>query len=120
MPPPTPTYNNMFALQQQSPYQQLATQMAQLQSQLNGLTMVNQGGCIPVGNSAPLGTLGLGSGGQLKADEINPKTGMPWKHYCWTCGCCPHWGKNCPRKAKGHKNNATFKNRMGGSNKNCL
>ena len=54
-------------------------------------------------------------------EEINPKTGKPFKRYCWTCGCCNHWGKNHPGvKAPGHRDEATFKNRMGGSNKNCL
>ena len=54
-----------------------------------------------------------------KSDQINPKTGQPWKRYCWSCWCCPHWGKNCPDKKEGHKNEATFKNRMEGSNKKC-
>ena len=54
-------------------------------------------------------------------EEINPKTGKSFKRYCWTCGCCGHWGKNHPGiKAPEHKDEATFKNRMGGSNKNCL
>ena len=53
--------------------------------------------------------------------EINPKNGKPYKRYCWTCGCCNHWGRNHPgQKAAGHKDDATFKDRMGGSNKNCL
>ena len=60
-----------------------------------------------------------GSSKFTKSDEINPKTGQTWKRYCWSCGCCPHWGKNCPNKKEGHKNEATFKNRMEGSNKNC-
>ena len=51
---------------------------------------------------------------------INPKTGKPWRRYCWTHGCCPHSSKNCPNKAPGHKDNATFKNRQGGSNENCI
>ena len=52
---------------------------------------------------------------------INPKTGKPFKRYCYTCGCCNHWGRNHPgQKAPGHKDEATFKDRMGGSNKNCL
>ena len=52
---------------------------------------------------------------------INPKTGREYKRYCWTCGCCNHWGNNHPgTKAAGHQDDATFKNRMGGSNKNCL
>ena len=32
----------------------------------------------------------------------------------------PPLGGNCPKKSKGPKNEATFKNRMGGSNSNCL
>ena len=50
---------------------------------------------------------------------INPRTGQPWKRYCWSCGCCTHWSRNCPAKKKGHQDNATFKDRMGGSNENC-
>jgi len=53
-------------------------------------------------------------------DLINPKTGKEWKRYCWTHGCCPHKGVDCPTKAAGHKDEANFKNRMGGSNKNCF
>ena len=53
-------------------------------------------------------------------NDINPKTGKAWKRYCWTCGCCNHWGETCPNPASGHENGATFKNRMNGSNKDCL
>ena len=52
--------------------------------------------------------------------DVNPKTGKPWKRYCWTHGCCPHSSRNCPNKAAGHIDNVTFKNRQGGSNKNCI
>ena len=31
-------------------------------------------------------------------DNINKKTGQPWKNYCWSCGCCPHWSKYCTDK----------------------
>ena len=55
-----------------------------------------------------------------QSDLINPKTGQSWKMYCWSCGCCVHWGKNCPNKKKGHKVEATFRNRMNGSSTNCL
>ena len=51
---------------------------------------------------------------------INPKTGKPYKRYCWSCRCCDHWGKNCPNKKTGHQDTATFKDRKGGSNKDCL
>ena len=53
-------------------------------------------------------------------DEINPRRGKPWKRYCWTHGCCTHHGRNCPNRTKGHKDEANFKNRLGGSNKGCL
>ena len=43
-------------------------------------------------------------------NEINPRTGKPFKRYCWSCGCCTHWGRICPNKKKGHKDEATFKN----------
>ena len=51
---------------------------------------------------------------------INPRTGKEFKRYCFSCGCCLHWGKNCPQKKSGHKDDATFKDRMGGSNDNCM
>ena len=52
--------------------------------------------------------------------EFNPKTGKPWRRYCHTHGCCNHWGRNCKNKASGHKDNATFRNRMGSNDDNCL
>jgi len=52
--------------------------------------------------------------------EFNPKTGKPWRRYCHTHGCCNHWGRNCKNKASGHKDDATFRNRMGGNDDNCL
>ena len=47
--------------------------------------------------------------------KTNPRTGKPWKRYCHTHGCCGHWGKNCPDPGPNHVENATFKNRKGGS-----
>ena len=52
--------------------------------------------------------------------NINPVTKREYKRYCWSCGCCPHWGRSCGKKKTGHKDDATFKNRMGGSNEKCL
>ena len=51
---------------------------------------------------------------------INPRTGKPFRRYCHSCGCCDHWGKHCKHKKPGHQDNTTFKNRMGGSDLNCL
>ena len=88
---------------------ELLKQMATMQSQIKNLTMVAQ----PSINQNQ-GHLSQNS------DNINPKTGKPWRRYCWSCGCCPHWGKHCPQKKRGHKDEASFRNRMGGSSKNCL
>ena len=51
-------------------------------------------------------------------DTFNPRTGKPWKRYCWSCGYVSHLGKHCPYKKQGHKDEATFKSRMGGNNLN--
>ena len=39
--------------------------------------------------------------------------------YCWTHGGSGHRGKGCMTKASGHKDDATFSNKMGGSTQNC-
>ena len=41
------------------------------------------------------------------------------KRYCWTHGCCEHWGSDCKNKAPGHIDDATFRNRHGGSDEDC-
>ena len=41
------------------------------------------------------------------------------KRYCWSCGCCPHWGRDCEVKKHGHKNDENFKKRKGESDKDC-
>ena len=56
----------------------------------------------------------------LNTVDCKPKTSKPWRRYCHTHGCCNHWGCNCKDKSPGHKDDATFRNRMGGSNLNCL
>ena len=53
-------------------------------------------------------------------ENINPRTNKPYRRYCWSCGCCNHWGRNCPNRKRGHQINATFKNRMGGSTQGVL
>ena len=39
--------------------------------------------------------------------------------YCWSHGACAHWGKDCRDKKPGHKDEATFKDKMGGSTEMC-
>ena len=41
------------------------------------------------------------------------------KHYCWTHGRCNHKSNECRSKKAGHQDDATLKNKKGGSNKNC-
>ena len=53
-------------------------------------------------------------------DDINPNTGRAYKRYCWSHGCCGHWGRNCPQKMTVHKHDANFKNRMEGSDTLCF
>lgn len=108
-PQQTPPQNNqMFtATQLPAPMQHLQNELASIKAHLQGLTLTNTP-TIP-----PLQT------NKHNNIDINPKTGRPYQRYCWTCGCCPHWGRNCPKKKKGHRDEATFCNRMGGSNANC-
>ena len=107
-----PQQNQMFAATPYpSPMQNLQNDLAAIKAQLQGLTLTNTPNlsCLQV----PKNQNGNQNG------DINPKTGRPYQRYCWSCGCCPHWGRNCPRKKKGHHDEATFRNRMGGSNANC-
>ena len=39
--------------------------------------------------------------------------------YCWSHGGCGHLGGCCRDKKDGHKDEATFENKMGGSTANC-
>ena len=83
---------------------QLLAQIADLQSQVTNIK----------------GSKSKSTTKKSSSDLINPKTGQPWRRYCWSCGCCPHWGRKCPNKKPGHKDEATFRNRMSGSDDNCL
>ena len=39
--------------------------------------------------------------------------------YCWTHGACTHHGRDCRNQAEGHKSDATFNNRLDGSDRYC-
>lgn len=56
----------------------------------------------------------------INKENINTRTGKPFRRYFWTHGCCDHWSRTCPDRKKGHQVNATFKNRMGGSTEGVL
>ena len=59
-------------------------------------------------------------GNRTRDESINPRTGKPWKRYCWTHGLVSYFGKDCKNKAPGHRDDASFKNRMGGSTEGVL
>ena len=41
-----------------------------------------------------------------------------YSKYCWTHAGCGHFGLGCKHKKEGHKDEATFRNKMGGSTEN--
>ena len=41
------------------------------------------------------------------------------RHYCWSHGRCNHPSSQCRAKKQGHKDEATLRNKLGGSTKNC-
>lgn len=59
------------------------------------------------------------SSGDDGRKKRQPKQRVDTSEYCWTHGAWGHKGKDCRRKATGHKDKATFANRMGGSNYCC-
>ena len=85
--------------------------MQVIQPQINGLTLTNQG---------PINQVRQGSEKQKRQKKLNPKIGLPWKCYCWMCGCCPHWVKSRSQKKRGIKDDAQFKNRICSSDENYL
>jgi len=58
-----------------------------------------QGGRFPLGNGPP------------RVRTFNK--------YCWTHGGCAHTGTDCLYQVPGHKTEATFEDKMGGSTLNC-
>ena len=95
----------------QTTINQLLQEMQNMRTTIDNLTLSNR-------QSSHKGSFDKTFKGSFDK-TINPRTGQPWKRYCWSCGCCPHWSRNCPAKKKGHQNDATFSNRMDGSNVNC-
>ena len=98
------------ALNVQTPNTQMMEMFATMQAKIDTLTTQ-----LANGNNLGGGT----PRGATSDKTINPKTGLAFKRYCHTCGCCGHWGRNCPVKKPGHKDDATFKDRKGGSDANC-
>lgn len=58
---------------------------------------------------------------QTQMQNLNQNNSAPRANnrYCWTHGACSHTSKHCRSKAEGHKDDASFKDKKGGSTKNC-
>ena len=61
-------------------------------------------------------TFNRNSQNQNRQPRRNPR--FTRQFYCWTHGA-GHSGRNCMNPAEGHQADATFRNRMGGSNYGC-
>ena len=60
---------------------------------------------------------GGGNNGGSNNNNGIQKNRVGYTKYCWTHGLCNHISKERKNKREGHKDDATFKNRMGGSSK---
>ena len=106
---------------QSSDKQEMMKMIQQMQTKMDALTTQLSNTSATTDASGLQTQRGLQTQGQTKKlFLVNPITGREYKRYCWSCGCCTHWGANCPQKKAGHKDDASFKQRKGGSNVNCL
>ena len=103
---------NAATVQNQAIMQALGTltsQMNNMETRINSMNAAGNGG---------------GNGGNNAPPNDNNNRG-PYRgrriitHYCWSHGACGHPGRTCRNPKPGHKNEATFANRMGGSNYYC-
>ena len=60
-------------------------------------------------------------GGQQNGNGMRKKRKkrLDTSKYCWLCGAWNHLSINCRFKKEGHKDNATFSNKMNGSTYYC-
>ena len=81
-------------------------------SDLTSTAATNTGQAANTPRSAPTGP--------RPGQPRNPGNIERFPHYCWTHGRSTHRGQECRNRAPGHKSNATFENKMSGSNFGCL
>ena len=98
---------------------QILQQIQVVQQQISGLTLTNgtNGQQTQNTNRTAMTTHNTNA---TNTTSIHPRIGLPWKQYCWTCGCCGHWGGAYPKNKEGHQDDASFKNIMGCSSKDCI
>ena len=54
-----------------------------------------------------------------KKGKKRPKRRTDTRFYCWSCGAWNHKSKDCRRKKEGHRDDATFEDKKGGSTYYC-
>ena len=81
---------------------QLINQMAQLMQQMNSIQQQL--------NSQASQTSSIT---QSSSSSRRQRTNTT--HYCWSHGACAHTSAQCKSKKAGHKDDATFLNKLGGS-----
>ena len=113
--------NSMFSANHSN--DQMMTQILQhmqvMQEQISGSTLSNGANGQRRQNTTNRSSMTSKNGNTANDTNTNPRTGLPWKRYYWSCGWCGHWGKAFPNKKEGHQDDASFKNRMGGIRKYC-
>ena len=107
-----------------STQQQLLQQIANLQQTVTQMQFqLNTPGQIPFYDASGRG--GAGRSGGYGRGRGNGRGGGPLRYprrynlYCWLHGGCGHLGGRCRDKKDGHRDEATFENKMGGSTLNC-
>lgn len=98
------------ALNMQSPNTGMMAMIAAIQTKMDAITTHL--------SSTNLGTNIIDLNAADK--NIKPKTGRTFKRYCWSCGCCVHWGMHYLVKKYSHKDDTRFKDRNSSSDKNCI
>ena len=86
---------------------QLINQMAQLMQQMNSIQhQLNA-------QASPASSVTQSSSSSSRRQRTTTR------HYCWTHGACAHTSAQCRSKKTGHRDDATFLNKLGGSTAYC-
>jgi len=114
---PTLTHPQMNATAQQG-QQEIIAAIQQLQQQFLNMnnTINNRTNGRNNGSSSSAGNGGNGNTGNGTTQRF---TRNNISKYCWSHGACSHTSAQCNSKRDGHKNNATFENKQGGSTAYC-
>ena len=116
-PEPSSVDNNQVAIDhmanvaaQNQVLPQLMTQMAQLMQQMNSIQQ-------QINTQASTTSTITQSSTSSTSRQNRPRTNT--SHYCWSHGACAHTSAQCRSKKPGHKDTATFYNKLGGSTAYC-